>query len=324
MAVNLNDERFQTVEREKQTALNNINNTYNQMIDQSDSYYNNLQNQVQDYAKTQSEIQQANTDFAIDKINQQKDWAEQDYKKEQKAAYTDYQKQINPYGAEAEKIAQMGLANSGYSESSRVAMYNTYQNRYATARESFNRTIVNYDNGINEAIKSNNAKLAEISAQAQAKALELSLQGFQYKNSLLQSQLNAQQTTEDRYYSRWKDTLNQINTENALAEQKRQFNASLNSKIATIQKTGSAGSNGNDSINKKMALSDPTEYSQSYDPMTQYGLSLKATSWYLKNFNKHSYKYKDLKYVLDNALKNKTITDEDAVKIYNSYGIYGN
>ena len=323
MAVNYNDERFQTVEREKQTALNNINNTYNQMIDQSDSYYNNLQNQVQDYAKTQSEIQQANSDFAIDKIEQQKDWATQDYKKEQKAAYTDYQKGIDNYGVNNENMAASGLTNTGYSESSRVSMYNTYQNRYATARDSFNRAVQNYDNGIKEAMLSNNAKLAEISAQAQAKALELSLQGFQYKNSLLQSQLNAQQTTEDRYYSRWKDTLNQINTENALAEQKRQFNASLSAKSAAIQKTGS-GSNGNDSINKKMALSDPTEYSQSYDPMTQYGLSLKATSWYLKNFNKHSYKYKDLKNVLDNALKNKTITDEDAVKIYNSYGIYGN
>jgi hypothetical protein len=206
-----------------------------------------LQNQVQDYAKTQSEIQQANTDFAINKIEQQKDWATQDYKKEQKAAYTDYQKGIDNYGVNNENMAASGLTNTGYSESSRVAMYNTYQNRYATARESFNRAIQNYDNGINEARLSNNAKLAEISAQAQQKALELSLQGFQYKNSLLQSKLNAQQTTEDRYYSRWKDTLNQINTENALAEQKRQINASQSNakKINQIQKDGAIDKNGN-------------------------------------------------------------------------------
>lgn len=313
MAVNYEDERFQTVEREKQTALNNINNTYNQMIDQSDSYYNNLQNQVQDYAKTQSEIQQQNTDFAIDKINQQKDWAEQDYKKEQKAAYTDYQKQINPYGAEAERVAQMGLANSGYSESSRVAMYNTYQNRYATARDSFNRAVQNYDNGIKEAMLSNNAKLAEISAQAQQKALELSLQGFQYKNSLLQSQLNAQQTTEDRYYSRWKDTLNQINTENQLAEQKRQFNASM-SKNAVINKSGGG-------IEKTNGIEDDTDHNLNGAYSNKYiNLSTKeATNWFNNTFEKHAYKFKDLKYVLDRA----PISEKDKVNIYHAYGFYG-
>lgn len=276
MAVNYNDERFQTVEREKQTALNNINNTYNQMIDQSDSYYNNLQNQVQDYAKTQSEIQQANTDFAIDKIEQQKDWTTQDYKKEQKAAYTDYQKGIDNYGVNNENMVASGLTNTGYSESSRVAMYNTYQNRYATARDSFNRAIQNYDNGIKEAMLSNNAKLAEISAQAQQKALELSLQGFQYKNSLLQSQLNAQQTTEDRYYNRWKDTLNQINTENALAEQKRQFNASQ--KSAVINKSG--GTSGD-----KVDKSGNVSYSNTGFELSGYPIYKSGNNYYYQTPN---------------------------------------
>jgi hypothetical protein len=317
MAVNYNDERFQEVEREKQTALNNINNTYNQMIDQSDSYYNNLQNQVQDYAKTQSEIQQQNTDFAIDKINQQKDWATQDYKKEQKAAYTDYQKGVDNYGVNNENMAASGLTNTGYSESSRVAMYNTYQNRYATARDSFNRAVQNYDNGIKEAMLSNNAKLAEISAQAQQKALELSLQGFQYKNSLLQSQLNAQQTTEDRYYSRWKDTLNQINTENQLAEQKRQFNAQLSAskKAAQIYKDGG--------IDKTGVSNDTTEYAMKVPGwvVTPAMSSLEAQNWYRNEFQKHSYQKKDLDYVLREAVNNKKISEKDAVKIYNVYGI---
>lgn len=317
MAVNYNDERFQTIEREKQTALNNINNTYNQMIDQSDSYYNDLQNQVKDYAKTQSEIQQANTDFAIDKINQQKDWATQDYKKEQKAAYTDYQKGIDNYGVNNENMAASGLTNTGYSESSRVAMYNTYQNRYATARESFNRAVQNYDNGINEARLSNNAKLAEISAQAQAKALELSLQGFQYKNSLLQSQLNAQQTTEDRYYSRWKDTLNQINTENQLAEQKRQFNANYNLQKSQAQIEKNNNNNQFNSINNSNA-NDTREYG-----FTQFRtqLSSKGQNFWNNEFNKHSYQKKDLDYVLGNAVKDNKITVDDALAIYYAYGI---
>lgn len=312
--VNYNDSRFQEVEREKQTALNNVNNTYNQMINQSDSYYNSLANQVQDYANKQTEIQQANTDFAIDKIEQQKDWATKDYQKEQKAAYTDYQKGIDPYGVNAEQMATSGLTNTGYSESSRVSMFNTYQNRYATARDTFNRAIQNYDNGIREAQLSNNAKLAEIAANAQAKALELALQGFQYKNTLLQSQLNAQQTTEDRYYSRWKDTLNQINTENQLAEQKRQFNAQLsaNKKAAQIYKDSQISPVAN----------DDTEYSMKfgYGVLGYDGLSKEGTDWYLTKFKKHSYKKKDLDYVLERA----PISEDDKLKIYHAYGIYGN
>lgn len=242
MAVDYNEERLQNINNEKQVALNEVTNTYQNMINQSDSYYTNLANQVETNAQKQSEIQQANTDFAIEQINQQKDWAQKDYEKEQKAAYVDYMKQSNKYGANAEQMLAQGLNDSGYSASIQQSMYNTYQNRYATARESYNRAVQNYDNGINEARLSNNAKLAEITAQAQEKALELALQGFQYKNNLIQAQVTAQQNTEDRYYNRWKDTLNQINTENALAEQKRQFNANLSfqksqaNKQAQIQK----------------------------------------------------------------------------------------
>jgi hypothetical protein len=321
MAVNYNDSRFQEVEKEKQAALNNVNNTYNQMINQSDSYYNSLANQVQDYANKQTEIQQANTDFAIDKIEQQKDWATKDYQKEQKAAYTDYQKGIDNYGVNNENMAASGLTNTGYSESSRVSMFNTYQNRYATARDTFNRAIQNYDNGIREAQLSNNAKLAEIAANAQAKALELALQGFQYKNTLLQSQLNAQQTTEDRYYSRWKDTLNQINTENQLAEQKRQFNAQLsaNKKAAQIYKDGGIS---------PVTSNDTTEYQLSksfdnlaYTDLAHVLLSKSGQQWYKNEFNKHSYQKKDLDYVLREAVNSGKITKKDATKIYKGYGI---
>jgi hypothetical protein len=274
-----------------------------------------LANQVQDYANKQTEIQQANTDFAIDKIEQQKDWLNKDYQKEQKAAYVDYQKQINPYGAEAERTAQMGLANSGYNESSRVAMFNTYQNRYSTARDSYIKAMENYDNGIKEAQLSNNSKLAEIVATANAKALELALQGYQYKNTLVLSQLSAQQSTEDRYYNRWKDTLNQINTENQLAEQKRQFNAQLsaNKKAAQIYK---------DSGNSSATNNDNTEYSMKfgYGVLGYDGLSKEGTDWYLTKFQKHSYKKKDLDYVLERA----PISEDDKLKIYHAYGIYGN
>lgn len=227
MNIDYNDQRLKQVESDKQNALNNANNMYNSMINNSDKFYNDQIQASKDYAQKQQEIQQANTDFAIEKIEQQKQQAEKDYTKEQKGAYTDYQKQINDYGVNAEQMAVQGLSNSGYSESSRVSMYNTYQNRVATARDSFNRSILNYDNGIKDAQLQNNSALAEIAYNALKSQLELGLQGFQYKNSLLESQLNAQQTIEQTYQSKWDSILDQMNKDREFAESVRQFNVNL-------------------------------------------------------------------------------------------------
>ena len=226
-AINYDDPKFKNVEAEKQTALNEMNNTYNEMISQSDKYYQDQIDATKDYASTQQQIQQENTDFAIDQINQQKGQAEKDYTKEQSGAYVDWQKQSNQFGANAEQTAANGLANTGYSESSQVSMYNTYQNRVATARETFNRAVLNYDNAIKDAQLQNNAKLAEISYNALQAQLELSLQGFQYKNTLLLEQMNKKQEIENTYYGRYQDVLQQMNQENAMAEQIRQYNESL-------------------------------------------------------------------------------------------------
>lgn len=227
MAVNYNDKRFAQVEADKQTAINNANKTYDNMINQTDAKYNELINATKDYATTQQQIQQENTDFAIEKIEQQKDKAERDYTKEQTGAYVDYQKATDQYGVNAEAMAQNGMSNTGFAETSKINAFTTYQNRYATARESYNQAVLNYDNAIKEAQLANNAQLAEIAFNSLKTQLEYSLQGFQYKNELLQTKLNTQIQLDSEYNNRYQQVLSQINTENALAEQIRQYNASL-------------------------------------------------------------------------------------------------
>ena len=144
MAVNYNDERFQQVTREQNAAIQNLNNTYNNMINQSQQFYDAQAKAAEDYGNQQAALQQQNTDFTIQKIEQQKEQANKDYTKEQKGAYVDWQKQSNQYGVNAEIQAQQGLRNGGYSESSQVSMYNQYQNRVATARDSYNRAVLEY------------------------------------------------------------------------------------------------------------------------------------------------------------------------------------
>lgn len=222
-----NDERLVQVEAEKQAALNEIESTYGSMISQSDGYYQAQIDASKQWADKQSQLQQEKTDFAIEQIEQQKAQEKKEYTREQSGAYVDWQKQSNQYGADAEQMAASGMTNTGYSESSQVSMYNTYQNRVATARESYTLAVQNYNNAITEARLQNNSILAEIAYTALQQQLELSLQGFQYKNSLVMAKLDAKNDVSNSYWGRYTDVLNQINTENALAEEIRQYNASL-------------------------------------------------------------------------------------------------
>ena len=222
--VNYDDERFGQVESDKQQALTELEQTYGGMIEESDSYYDAQIEASKEWADTQSQLQQEQTDFTIEQIEQQKDQAHKDYVKEQSGAYVDWQKQSNQYGAEAERQVAAGMNGTGFSESSQVSMFNTYQNRVATARETYSRAVLNYDNAIKDARLQNNAALAEIAYQALQQQLELSLQGFQYKNNLILEQANKKVELDNTYYSRYMDVLNQINTENALTEEIRQYN----------------------------------------------------------------------------------------------------
>ena len=256
--INYEDERFKEVETQKDAALSENEKLYSGMIEQSDKFYQDQINASKEWADTQSKLQQEQTDFAIDKIEQQKDQANKDYLKEQSGAYVDWQKESNKYGANAEQIASQGMAKTGYSESSQVNLYNTYQNRVAQARESYNKIILDFDNGIREARLQNNSALAEIRFKALEQQLAYTLEGFQYKNQLLMQKLDQKTSIENNYYARWQDVLKQINTENSLAEQIRQFNASLEEEKRQFnaQRSGySSGYSGGSSYKKSSSSS---------------------------------------------------------------------
>lgn len=225
--VDYSDKRFGKVESDKDQALTKLEQTYSGVIDGVDEFYDKQIQASKDWADKQAQLNQEQTDFAIEKIEQQKDQATKDYQKEQSGAYVDWQKQSNQYGVNAEQMASAGLTNTGFAESSQVGMYNAYQNRVAMARESYNKAVLNYANAIKDAMLQNNAALAEIAFQALQQQLELSLEGFQYKNQLIIEQANKQTELENVYYNRYQDVLEQINHENALKEDIRQYNESM-------------------------------------------------------------------------------------------------
>ena len=236
-----NGKTFEEVENEKNAAINEVESVYNDMTTQVDSMYNQQIDAVNNWGQTQSNLQQEQSDLTVQQIQQQKDQAQADYEKEQRGAYTDYQKQVNPYGVNAEQMASQGMSGTGYSESSKVAMYTAYQNRVSAARESYNKAVLNYDNAMTEARLQNSVAMAQIAYQTLQAQLELSLQGFQYKNELILGRISAKTEIEQAHYNRYLDVLSQLNTENSLAAEKEYRDKQIQLAYDELSAAGTSG-----------------------------------------------------------------------------------
>lgn len=221
--VNYDDERFTQLEQEKQTELNKYNQTYDALIDERNQFTNQQQNLVDQWQQSQEKIANDKLNYQLDFYNQQKEKAEKEYQKESNASYIDYLKETDRYGANSEQMSQNGLSNSGYSESSKVSMYNTYQNRVASARQSLNIANLEFDNAIKEALLTNDATLAQNALTSLQQKMQIALEGFNYKDTATQNKLNWEYNINNNYYDRYKDVESQINYENEQAEAIRRY-----------------------------------------------------------------------------------------------------
>ncbi len=157
------------------------------------------------------DVQNENTDFAIQQIENQKEKAGEEYAKEQGAAYADYQKQIDPYGVNAEQMAANGLRNTGYAESSKVAMYNQYQTRITAARTSYQQAIKDYDMAITQARLQNSSVLAQIAVDALKQRMEYIIQFSAQNTSLLTSLAQQKTAIRQQNLSNYMSVYNQLN-----------------------------------------------------------------------------------------------------------------
>lgn len=221
--VNYDDERFTQLEQEKQSELNKYNQTYDALIDERNQFTNQQQNLVDKWQQTQEQIANDNLNHQINLYNQQKDQAEKSYQREANASYIDYLKETSNQSVSRENLAQNGLSNGGYGESSKVSMYNTYQNRIASARQSKETAMLEFNNAIEQARLTNNATLAENALTALKQKMDILLDGFNYKDAATQNKLNWQYQVNNDYYNRYKDVESQINYENEQAEAIRQY-----------------------------------------------------------------------------------------------------
>lgn len=312
--INYEDQKFKDVESDKKQALTDLENTYGGMIDKSEEFYKEHVDATTEWEKKQTELQNQQTEFAISEIEQKKNQAKKDYTKEQSGAYVDWQKQSNEFGAEAEQRAAQGLENTGFSESSQVAMYTNYQNRFVAARETFSRIVQDFDNDITQARLQNNAALAEIAYNALQKRLELNLQGFQYKNQLLLEQANKKTELDQIYHERWQDVLAQMNTENALAEEIRQYNESMAFEREQFewQKAKSSGGGGGGGGGSSRSSGGSDEDNQINKGQTYYNYDMVDKYGYGESGEE----------VFDNAVNNGLITSSTKKEGKDTYVTY--
>lgn len=244
--VDPNDERLTNITAEGETILDDSNAAYDSAIASNNKTLTELQGKIDANTADLQKAQQATSDLAIQGIEQNKADAKKDYLKEQSGAYVDWQKQSNQYGANAEMRAANGMTNTGYTESSQVAMYNQYQNRIATARESYTRAVTAYNQSIAEAKAANSVALAEIASNALAQSLEIAMQFAMQNNTLLTQKAQAAATIRQQNFQNYMSVYNSIVAENTLAEEVRQYNEThdLQERQFAWQKEQAAGGSG--------------------------------------------------------------------------------
>ena len=269
--MNQTQQQINNLQNEKQAAINDYEAGYNTQLQQ----YNDLQQQQQNYIDTwaanQKEQQQKQTDYNIGLIEQNKKEAAEETQKQTQDAYVDYMKQTNQYGGALENLASRGLATQGYAESSKVAMYNTYQNRVATANAALTKANTDYNNQIQQALLNNDAALAETALEQMKQSYQLALSGFEYTSNLYNQRLTYLQNINDTYYNRANDLqalqagyagelgkirqyqdeiamerekqrLSQEQWEREFAEEQRQFNTQMGYKYDTSSSSSSSSS----------------------------------------------------------------------------------
>lgn len=347
--VNYDDKRFNQVEQDKQSELDKYNQKYDQLINESNQFTEQQQQMVDRWESTQNQIANDNLEYQKDLYEQQKQKAEEEYQKEAQASHIDYQKEVDKYGVSRENVVANGLSNSGYSESSKVNMYNTYQNRVASARSSLNDAKLEFDNAIKEAILNNNATLAENALTALQQKLQIALEGFNYRTEQENNRLNWNYNINNTYYNRYQDVEDQINYENEQAEAIRQWNEQMafqkqQAELAQQQWEKEYALQQQQLAMERAAQAQQQAYYQTLTDTSSQGTnngsgkkltnvkkmspvlsSKSANSWYSTNIDKVYFNSglteSQLESILRKGLDSGAITESDVDKILSTFGL---
>ena len=138
---------------------------------------------LQQQQAKQEDITNRQTQLAIDELDRQKNKLDTETTKTTRGLYTDYQKQANQYGVEAEKQAAAGLANSGYSETARTNLYNNYQKSVTETLNNARTLKSDFDFQIAQAREKGSITAAQNALELYKQQMQLLTQEYEMRNN---------------------------------------------------------------------------------------------------------------------------------------------
>ena len=236
---------------------------------------NDLLNQQQ---QLQQDLVNQQTQQSIDKLEYDKSKIDKEVQKTNRGLYTNYQKMANNYGVQAEQQAQMGLANSGYAETSKINLFNSYQKNVTDTLNNANQLKADFDFQINQARQTGNITLAQNQLALYQQRMQLLTQEydmrkqqeqFDYQKQRNQVADNQWQQSFDYQKSRdavsdrqWQQTFDYQKTRDAVSDSQWQKQYDLSKKAYTSSKRRSSSSrksSGSKSSNTPQVKKDNNE-----------------------------------------------------------------
>lgn len=172
----------------------------------------NKQNSLLDrQEEKQNELINKQTQMNVDELNRNKEKLDKEATKTTQGLYAEYQKQVNPYGVRAEQMAEQGLANSGYSESSKTSLFNTYQRNVTETLNNARDLKSDYDFKISQAMQNGSVQQAQSALELYSQRLQLLTQNYELR-----------QNREQFLYSQERDRVSDSQWQKTFDEQVRQ------------------------------------------------------------------------------------------------------
>lgn len=177
-------------------------------------------NLLQQQEQKQNDIINQQTQMQVDELNREKEKLAKETDKTTQGLYANWQKQTNQYGAGMEQLASQGLANSGYAETTKTALYNTYQKSVTDTLNNSKDLYADYNFKIQQARQNGSIQQAQSALELYAQRVQLLTQNYELRQN--REKYLYQQERDRISDSQWQKTFDEQVRQNELENQWRQ------------------------------------------------------------------------------------------------------
>ena len=233
----------------------------------------------QDNLAKGNEIVDKSVEQQIATYEREKEKLQEGVDTQSRANYVQYQQTINPYGAQSEGIQEMGLARSGFSETTKARAYSSYQKSISEMYNKAQDITADFNLKMNEAIAQGDIQKAQILIQENDRRLADVQFEYEMQTKLSQIRLQIAESERNFRYQIEKDQrLYGLEQEKlALQRQIAEWDKIYKDKQLAVSRgaIGSSGtstsSSGNATIDGWSSASLPPPIAQAVPPTSSYG-----------------------------------------------------